>query len=159
LNGHQLKETNRVHRDADVHEGGDTMSSDSSNSDFPGSSSGYAGKQEGAAEEARDRLTEDVSSLRADMTKIHDVLSKFVSEAGGQAAQTARNVGQVVASRVGATATGLASTGADIASSATEQLKTFATDLEGIARKNPLGALAGALGVGIVIGLIVRGRR
>ena len=57
-----------------------------------------------------------------------------------------------------ATASGLANTGADMASSATEQLKTFATELEGIARKNPLGALAGALAVGVVIGLIVRGR-
>jgi ElaB/YqjD/DUF883 family membrane-anchored ribosome-binding protein len=133
------------------------MSSDTPN-DFPGSSSGYAGKQEGAAAAARDRLAEDVSSLRADLAKIHDALSKFVSEAGGQAARTARNVGQVVASQVGSAATGVASTGADIATSASEQLKTFATELEGIARKNPLGALAGALGVGIVIGLIVRGR-
>ena len=135
------------------------MSSDPPTSDFPGSSSGYAGKQEGDATAARDRLTEDVSSLRADLAKMHDTLSKFVLEAGGQAARTARNVGQVVASQVGSTATGLASTGADIATSATEQLKTFATELEGIARKNPLGALAGALGVGIVIGLVVRGRR
>jgi len=45
-----------------------------------------------------------------------------------------------------------------VASSATEQLKTFASELEDIARKNPLGALAGALAVGIVIGLVVRGR-
>jgi len=134
------------------------MSSDTPLRDFPGSSSEYAGKREGAADTARDRLAEDVSSLRADMTKLHDTLSKFVSEAGGQAARTARSVGQAVASQVGSTATGLASTGADIASSATDQLKTFATELEGIARKNPLGALAGALAVGIAIGLIVRGR-
>jgi hypothetical protein len=126
--------------------GGGTMSSDRPISDFPGSASGYAGKNEGAAEAARDRLAEDVLGLRADMTKMHEILSKFVSEAGGQAARTARNVGQVVASQVSSTATGLASTGADIASSATEQLKTFTTELEGIARKNPLGALAGALG-------------
>ena len=135
------------------------MSSDRSISGFPESSSGSAGKQEGDAEAVRDRLAEDVSNLRADMTKLHDILSKFISEAGGQAARTARNVGQVVASHVGSTATGLASTGADIATSATKQLKTFATELEEIARKNPLGALAGALGVGIVIGLVVRGRR
>jgi ElaB/YqjD/DUF883 family membrane-anchored ribosome-binding protein len=135
------------------------MSSDRSISGFPESSSGSAGKQEGDAEAVRDRLAEDVSNLRADVTKLHDILSKFISEAGGQAARTARNVGQVVASHVGSTATGLANTGADIATSATKQLKTFATELEEIARKNPLGALAGALGVGIVIGLIVRGRR
>ena len=134
------------------------MSSDTPIRDFPGSSSEYAGKREGAAEAAHDHLTEEVSSLRAEMTKIHDVLSMVVSEAGGQAARTARSVGQAVASQVGSTATGLASTGADIASSATDQLKSFATELEGIARKNPLGALAGALALGIAIGLIVRGR-
>jgi hypothetical protein len=92
------------------------------------------------------------------MAKMHEILSRFASEAGGQAARTARNVGQAVASQVGSTASGLANTGADMASSATEQFKTFANELEGIARKNPLGALAGALVVGIVIGLIVRGR-
>ena len=134
------------------------MSSDTPIRDFPGPSSEYAGKREGAADTARDGLAEDVSSLRADMTKLHDTLSKFISEAGGQAARTARSVGQAVASQVGSTATGLAATGSEIASSATDQLKTFATELEGIARKNPLGALAGALALGIAIGLIVRGR-
>ena len=134
------------------------MSSDTPIRDFPGSSSEYAGKREGVADTARDSLQEDVSSLRADMTKLHDTLSRFMSEAGGQAARTARSVGQAVASQVGSTATGLAATGSEIASSATDQLKTFATELEGIARKNPLGALAGALALGIAIGLIVRGR-
>jgi hypothetical protein len=81
-----------------------------------------------------------------------------VSEAGGQAARTARNVGHTVASQLGSTASGIATTGSDIASSATEQFKTFTNELEGIARKNPLGALAGALVIGIVIGLIARGR-
>jgi hypothetical protein len=89
---------------------------------------------------------------------MHDILSRFASEAGGQAARTARNVGQTVASQVGSTASGLAHTSADMASSANEQFKTFAADLERIARKNPLGALAGALALGIVIGLIARGR-
>jgi ElaB/YqjD/DUF883 family membrane-anchored ribosome-binding protein len=134
------------------------MSSDTPIRDFPGSSSEYAGKREGVADTARDSLAEDVSTLRADMTKLHDTLSKFISEAGGQAARTARSVGQAVASQVGSTATGLSATGSEIASSATDQLKTFATELEGIARKNPLGALAGALALGIAIGLIVRGR-
>jgi ElaB/YqjD/DUF883 family membrane-anchored ribosome-binding protein len=134
------------------------MSSDTPSKGFRGSSIEDAGDREGVADAARDRLTEDVSSLRADMTKMHETVSNFVSETGGQAARTARSVGQAVASQVGSTASGLANTSAEIASSATEQLKTFATELEGIARKNPLGALAGALAVGIAIGLIVRGR-
>ena len=134
------------------------MSSETPIRDFPGSSSEYAGKREGAADTARDSLAEDVSSLRADMTKMHETVSNFVAETGGHTAWTARTVGQAVASQVGSTASGLANTGAEMASSATEQLKTFATELEDIARKNPLGALAGALAVGVVIGLIVRGR-
>jgi len=133
------------------------MSSDTPNKGFPGSVID-SGDKEGITGAARDRLAEDVSSLRADMKKIHEGFSKFVSEAGGQAARTARNVGQGVASQLGSTASSLANTGTEVASSATEQLKSFATELEGIARKNPLGALAGALAVGVVIGLIVRGR-
>ena len=134
------------------------MSSDTPIRDSSGSSSEYASKPAGVAEAARDSLAEDVSSLRADMTKMHESFSNFVSETGGHTARTARSVGQAVASQVGSTASGLANTGAEMASSATEQLKTFATEIEDIARKNPLGAFAGALAVGVVIGLIVRGR-
>ena len=134
------------------------MSSDTSSSDLSGSSIASAGNKESSVGATRDRLTEDVSSLRADINKMHDILSKFVSEAGGQAARTARNVGHTVASQISSTAGGLATTSSEVASSATEQFKTFVTELEDIARKNPLGAFAGALAVGIVIGLIVRGR-
>jgi hypothetical protein len=45
-----------------------------------------------------------------------------------------------------------------MAASATQQFKTFTSELEDIARKNPLGALGGALIIGVVIGLIARGR-
>jgi ElaB/YqjD/DUF883 family membrane-anchored ribosome-binding protein len=135
------------------------MSSEVRSSGLSGSSVASAGNKESGVGAPPDRLTEDVSSLRADINKMHDILSKFVSEAGGQAARTARSAGHAVTSQVSSTASGLATGGADMASSATEQLKTFATELEGIARKNPLGAVAGALAVGIVIGLIVRGRR
>ena len=134
------------------------MNSDTPSSELSGSSFAAPGNKEGSVEAAHDRLTEDVSSLRADINKMQDILSRVVSEAGGQAARTARNVGHTVASQVSSTASGLATTSAEVASSATEQFKAFTAELEGIARKNPLGALAGALAVGIVIGLIVRGR-
>ena len=98
------------------------MSSDTSSRDFPGSSIAYTDDKEGTSGAARDRLVEDVSSLRADMTKMLDILSKFASEAGGQATRTARNVGQAVASQVSSTASGLANTSAGMASSATDQL-------------------------------------
>ena len=134
------------------------MSSDTANKGSPGPSIEDAGDKETTTGAARDRLAEDVSGLRVEMTKMRESFSKFASEAGGQAARTARNVGQAVASQVGSTASDIASISAEMASSATGQVKTFATELEDIARKNPLGALAGALAVGIAIGLVVRRR-
>jgi hypothetical protein len=44
-----------------------------------------------------------------------------------------------------------------VASAASEQAKSFATELENMARRNPLGALAGAVLIGVFIG--VMGRR
>jgi ElaB/YqjD/DUF883 family membrane-anchored ribosome-binding protein len=133
------------------------MSSDKPRTGFSGSP-GDAGNEESIVVEAPSRLGDDVSGLRAEISKMHDTLSKFVSEAGGPAARAVRNAGEALASHVGSTASGLATTSAEMASSETGQIKTFATELERVARKNPLGALAGALTLGIVIGLIMRGR-
>jgi hypothetical protein len=41
-----------------------------------------------------------------------------------------------------------------MASSASAQIKTFAGEIERIARDNPLGAAAGALLIGVVIGMM-----
>jgi ElaB/YqjD/DUF883 family membrane-anchored ribosome-binding protein len=46
----------------------------------------------------------------------------------------------------------------DMAESATLQIKTFASELEGMARRNPLGTIAGAVIVGVLIGLMARSR-
>jgi ElaB/YqjD/DUF883 family membrane-anchored ribosome-binding protein len=43
-----------------------------------------------------------------------------------------------------------------MASTATEQAKTFASEVESMARRNPMGAIAGAVLVGIMIGLLGR---
>ncbi len=52
---------------------------------------------------------------------------------------------------------GLADKGVEFASTAGEQAKSLAAELEAMARRNPLGALAGALAIGFLIG--VWGRR
>ena len=75
-----------------------------------------------------------------------------------QAAKTVRNMSQRVASQVGSAASGMADTGSELTSSARDQVKTFASELEGMARRNPLGTVAGALLVGVIIGMISRGR-
>jgi ElaB/YqjD/DUF883 family membrane-anchored ribosome-binding protein len=41
-------------------------------------------------------------------------------------------------------------------SAASEQAKTIATEFESMARRNPLGAIAGALFIGVLIGRLGR---
>ena len=106
--------------------------------------------------EQSDRI--GLSELRQDMTSLKNTLSRFASQAGDDAAKTVRGASQSLASQVGDAASGVADMGSDLATTAKEHAKTFASELEGMARRNPLGTLAGALVVGVVIGLMSRGR-
>jgi ElaB/YqjD/DUF883 family membrane-anchored ribosome-binding protein len=92
----------------------------------------------------------DLDGLRKDLDSLKDTVSKFVSQAG--------DVSSSVATKVGNAASSLAESGSDIASAATDRAKSFASELEGMGRRNPLGAMAAALLVGVMIGVISRGR-
>lgn len=106
----------------------------------------------------RDGLSEAVGQLGRDIASLKDSFAQFASQAGGEAARSMRNMSQAVASQVGDAAGGAADKGADLAAAAKEQVKTFASELEAMAKRNPLGTIAGTLVVGIVIGLMSRGR-
>jgi hypothetical protein len=67
-----------------------------------------------------------------------------------------RNLSQTAVSQAGSAASGAADS--ELVSSAKEHAKTFASELEGMARRNPLGTIVGALVVGVVIGMISHGR-
>lgn len=112
-----------------------------------------------AANAAGSDLAADMLNLRADAVKLQEALSRLTSEVGTQTGRAAREVGSTVADRVGSVAGDVARGGADVAASATAQAKTFASELEGMARKNPLGTLACTLLVGVVIGMMTRGSR
>src|SRR5262249_46900525 len=100
---------------------------------------GKANLKESTGAAASD-LADDLRSLRADVVKIQETLSKHGVEIGTQASQVVKDVGST------------------LSSTATAQAKTLASDLEEMARKNPLGTLAGTLLVGMVIGLMSRSR-
>jgi ElaB/YqjD/DUF883 family membrane-anchored ribosome-binding protein len=102
--------------------------------------------------------TTDLSKLQEEVVGLRDTLTKYISGAGSEATKTARDVGQSVASQVGSTASSVMDAGTTMANTASEQAKTFASEIERAARKNPLGAMAGALLVGVLIGLLGRGR-
>ena len=105
-----------------------------------------------AASDASDAAGADLRALRGDLTDLKDTVAKFISRASNETAKSAREI----AGQVGATAGDLTERGVNAASAATNQAKTMASELEKMARGNPLGAIAGALVVGIVIGMMGR---
>jgi ElaB/YqjD/DUF883 family membrane-anchored ribosome-binding protein len=109
-----------------------------------------------AAAEAMDQASADLKALRNDLNNLTDTVTKFISQAGNEAAKSAREISSNVAGQVGSVASDVADRGANIASATTQQAKTFATELENMARRNPLGAIAGAVMVGVLIGMMGR---
>ena len=123
-----------------------------------GSSLGSTSADCDADQLQRDGFGETLSQLRRDIASLKDTFAHFASQAGGEAAKTMRNVSEAVASQVGDAASGVADTGSGLATSAKQQAKTFASELEARARRNPLGTIAGTLVVGIIIGMMSRRR-
>ena len=115
-------------------------------------------ERDAQAGRGRDQLNEDVQRLRRDVASLTDTLSRLASQVSGEAAKTVREAGQSFSTQVSSAAGAVADASSDLASSAKEHAKTFASELEGMARRNPLGTIAGALLVGIVIGMMSRGR-
>src|SRR5215813_9863811 len=93
-------------------------------------------------------INADLNTLRTDFNALKDTVSDYISKTGSDALDNAKKATSDVANKA-----------SDLASAATEQAKTFASELERMGRNNPLGAIAGALLVGVVIGLIGRGGR
>jgi ElaB/YqjD/DUF883 family membrane-anchored ribosome-binding protein len=82
--------------------------------------------------------------------ELKDNVADYVSKTSDDVLKTVKEATSDVASQIGSTASG-------VANAASEQAKTFVSELERFARNNPLGAIAGAVLVGVFIGLIGRG--
>ena len=98
----------------------------------------------------------DLTALQADLNGLKDTVTKFISQVSSEAAKSAREVTSSVADQVGGVATDYVGKGAEMTSAASEQAKTVVSELENIARRNPLGAIAGAVLIGVLIGLLGR---
>ena len=99
---------------------------------------------------------EDLTALRADLNGLKDTVTKFISQVSSKTAKSAREVTSSMADQVGSVATNYADKGAEMTSAASEQAKTVTTELEGMARRNPLGTIAAAVLIGVFIGLLGR---
>ena len=101
---------------------------------------------------------ETMSQLSRDVASLKNTLSQLASRVSGQGTKAVHGMSQSIASQVGTAASGLADTGSDLVSTAQGHAKTLASELEDMARRNPLGTIAGAVLVGAIIGMMSRGR-
>ena len=109
-----------------------------------------------AAAEAVESGGIDLKALQDDLNNLKDTVTKFMSRTGNEAAKSAREITTNIAGQVGSVASDIADKGANMATVATNQAKAFGTELENMARRNPLGAIAGAVILGVLIGMMGR---
>jgi ElaB/YqjD/DUF883 family membrane-anchored ribosome-binding protein len=101
-----------------------------------------------SARSATGDINADLNNLRSDLNALKDTMTDYISKTGTDALDSAKRATSDVANKA-----------SDLASAASDHAKTFASELERMGRNNPLGAIAGAVLVGIVIGMIGRGGR
>jgi ElaB/YqjD/DUF883 family membrane-anchored ribosome-binding protein len=109
-----------------------------------------------AANDAARSTGSDLQAIQNDLNSLKETLSRFMSQASTQAVKSARDTTSNLAGQVGDVASDLADRGSRLVSSAGDQAKTFASEIEGMARRNPLGTLAGAVAIGVLIGIMGR---
>ena len=150
-------ETERGHRRMEANMNPNTTGAAASRSDFANSKEGTndplnRGKEAiaSAANSLTDNASNELEGLRKEINSLKETVSRFVSQAGDMSAS--------VATKVSDAASGVAESGANLASTATDQAKSFASELEDMGRRNPLGAMAAAVLIGVMIGLIGRRR-
>jgi ElaB/YqjD/DUF883 family membrane-anchored ribosome-binding protein len=107
-----------------------------------------------AANDAVNAAGSDLQSLRTDLNRLKDTVSAFMAQATAEATKSAREVSANVASRVGDVAGDISQRGTAMASAATDQAKSAVSEFESMVRRNPIGAVTGAVMVGILIGTL-----
>jgi ElaB/YqjD/DUF883 family membrane-anchored ribosome-binding protein len=109
-----------------------------------------------AGAEAASSGASAVQSLRSEIKNIQDMVTRLAAQSGRDAVDSARHAAAAAAERVGDVAGDLARSSADAAAAATNRAKSVAGELEGMARRNPMGVIAGAVVIGVLIGVFGR---
>jgi ElaB/YqjD/DUF883 family membrane-anchored ribosome-binding protein len=109
-----------------------------------------------AGAEAASSGASAVQSLRSEIKNIQDMVTRLAAQSGRDAVDSARHAAAAAAERVGDVAGDLARSSADAAAAATDRAKSVAGELEGMARRNPMGVIAGAVVIGVLIGVFGR---
>jgi ElaB/YqjD/DUF883 family membrane-anchored ribosome-binding protein len=107
-----------------------------------------------AGAEAASAGASAVESLRSEIKTIQELVTRLAAQSGRDAA----NVAAAAADRIGDVAGDLARSSANAAAAATDRAKSLGGELEGMARRNPMGVIAGAVVIGVLIGVFGRSR-
>ena len=75
-----------------------------------------------------------------------------------RAMKSMADAGAAVVSEVENAASGVLESGVDLATYAGRHAKTFESAVEGLVRQNPIAAVGGAFAVGLLVGIMARGR-
>jgi ElaB/YqjD/DUF883 family membrane-anchored ribosome-binding protein len=105
-----------------------------------------------AATDAAESAGGDLKALQNDLNSLKDTVTRFISQATNEASKSARDIGD----QLGNVANDMTNRGVDMAFAATEQAKSFAVEAENMVRRNPLGAVACAVVLGVLIGSMGR---
>lgn len=104
------------------------------------------------------KLAEDLATLRADVSKLTDTLAALVRSEGEAVSAVVRERVRAGKAQAEATAAGLLDEGAAAFHEAKARAASLQGDVTAAIERNPIGAVAAALGIGFVVGLLTRGR-
>ena len=90
----------------------------------------------GAVTSARDDVSADLRRLSADVASLRDTVAELAKNVAAEVGEAATDIGE------------------DITSAAKDQANTLLSEFDAFARRNPLGVVIGAFGIGMLIGLI-----
>jgi ElaB/YqjD/DUF883 family membrane-anchored ribosome-binding protein len=100
----------------------------------------------------------DLQTLTTDLNRLKETVSAFMAQATAEATRSAREASSNVVGRIGDVAGDIAQRGSAMASTATDQARGVASEFEDMVRRNPIGAMTGAVTIGILIGMLGRRR-
>ncbi|HSI41580.1 MAG TPA: hypothetical protein VLA00_13635 [Xanthobacteraceae bacterium] len=103
-------------------------------------------------------LSADLAALRSDVAKLAESLTTLVKTETEAAGATVKQQVRRGAEKAQATAAGLLEEGAAAVDEARERARSLSQDVGAAIERNPFGAVAAALGIGFLVGLLTRGR-
>lgn len=107
---------------------------------------------------APDSMNQDILALKADLASLKESIASLTSNAATSTLGVASDAASKVSETVSDAASAIAEKSSSMASAATKGAQSLSVEVEDLTRRNPLAALAGAVVLGLLLGMASRGR-